>query len=433
MPAVAALENGEYAATWVQADNAAPARGEAVAQLFSKDGLVKSDSTIRGWSLDQAFWPRVTALDWDRYVIVYENHAGYKIGAKLFDKYLQTNQDIASDVSGSHYMPDVAGYHARNPGVTADDVLYWATWLSTTGPTVYLRRCRLNPSLSCDAAIPVANFGTIGGDDLFPAVAVVPPPAAVNLRGAAIVVWTDDTPNVNEGDLLGRGYFYPAGLQGPMVAAPFPAPIADGDNLNKQMRPDVAMFSDGTFVVAWIGAQDNVQGNIRYRLYQPQCTGLSCQIVPLGTPGMTAQFACDTTNSNQNENYNCNNTRSRAATFDHALQRVALVANTVSGIREFRVGYTYDNVTSLVFYVRHIRPAAGTGAPTFVGELPFPGFALNGNADGENAVNGGALDMWPECGLDFFALWGACSQGSCNEIVGSPNPDYWMNSSAAPW
>lgn len=432
MPALAALENSEYVGVWVDPYSSTSANGDVIAQLFSKDGLPKADDEIEVTTTGSMQWPRVAALDWDRYVIVYENRGTQHVEAAVYDKYLQsssTENISGTGLSGYDYFPDVAGYHRRRSGAAEDEVLFWTTWVNGSNHSVYIERCQLfGDDVDCDDAEVVADIGTMAADDeLFSSVAAAPPQMGAE-RGGAVVAWTDNggmNNGNNVGDIYARGYFYPDGPSGSMVATQ-PFLVSGGGSLtHKFQKPDVVFLNTGVVAIAWFAEY----GQARYRLLVPQCvwggSQWTCSLQAWGSGGgMTDQLACDSSGGL----WDCTDSRSRASGFDDYHGRIGLVGMDVAGVPELRIAYSYESGSSLAFVTRHFSVSASGGTPTFLEHLELPGFALKGYGS-NNAKVGGAIDLWPECRRDFMALWGACEDDECNPAAG----DFWMNAQTRPW
>lgn len=397
MGAVAALWNTDYAGAWVRM--VYQAAGSLQLQLFSRDGLPKLDSPLELSPAaldDRSIWPRMTALDEDRVVVAWErlrnqlpNGSGgwcNNVEVRVLERGNNVGFAGFSLEEGcdegrvkNYYEPDVAAYVPPAHGTP----LYWVVWNQLNqdlSHDITARRCSVGSSaMNCSADFQVAPFTPSAGWEPFPSVGTFGFTSAY--PGGALVAWVDPW----TGDVFGRCYRANTTLLNSFTIATQTA---------RDERVSVTSFGDSTVVVAWIDGNLNV----RYKRYSVDAQAGCVQ-------AEAEQLAC--INGSNVSPWGCGAAESGVSDVGNHT-RISVATNGNAANPQLRFGYARGSGSSRVFAVRRIDPGAANPWVSHVDGLS--GLFDYGN---ESVEGGGAIAMRPECGQDWFALWGACTGSMC--------------------
>jgi|GEM_PF-1541149 len=380
--AIAALRSGEYVGAWVENTGSGWTNGTTNVQTFSKDGQTKLDNIFNLGS--RTINPRLSALDQDRFVIVYniKQDSDYveKAFARVYDRafqpYAAFDRTIGTGAQSTDEVmhPDVAGYSDAD----GQNAAYWTSSLMKGSPVwVRVDHCKSGPSCTFTTA---SNVSTFTMDRAETAIAAFPPDS--EYAGGSVVAWADPTTR----GIKVRCYQW-NDQNGTIDAVTNTCPnnICDAGNPpinNYEAHPGIAMFPGGYFAVVWT---DRGSQNVEYRLFTPDC---NFENSPAGV-----QLAC----TNTGGDLDCTNDASEVA---HDTRRTNAVSSNAAGkLAEFRLGYA-DSQNRPSF--RTIRPYMSTR----VADAQFGSGFVDWSGSGERQGQNVGLAHLPECGRDWVALWG---------------------------
>ncbi len=244
MPAVTASANGAVVVWAGQGSDSETS--EVYARRFNSDGTPKDSTATR---VNQATtglqtMPNVVADSSLSFRVVFESRTSDGNSEKIVLRAF-TSALVGWDEFQVNTFAGTSGTYLRHPRIAAFDagtkfVVVWHRASTSVKEDVYFRRFQWNTT-ALDNTETLAAWGVDSQRD--PAVAGNPAAG-----GGYVVVWVG--PGTSGDDIFARVYDR-NGL--PVVSQPVQANSASGGN---QRHPDVAMASDGSFVVVWDDGYD---------------------------------------------------------------------------------------------------------------------------------------------------------------------------------
>jgi Ca2+-binding RTX toxin-like protein len=245
-----ALPDGRFVVSWLSDS------GNVRARLFDANGnAVGSDFVVNTTSTSGLSHPTVTALADGHFVVTWSDDGpGHDIRARLFD--------ANGNPLGSDFVVNSATVSQIHPTVTAlPNSHFVVTWMSSDNGADYDIRARLFDANGNPVGSDFVVNSTTASDQGDPTVTALP-------DGHFVVTW-----HSYDGDGSGvniRARLFDA--SGNAVASDF---VVNSTTVNDQFRPTVTALPDGRFVVTWFSFDDEVNGDIRARLFNANGNALA--------------------------------------------------------------------------------------------------------------------------------------------------------------
>jgi Ca2+-binding RTX toxin-like protein len=258
LPDLAALEGGGFLATWTGGDlTSSNTPSDVYARIFTATGTpVAAPFLVNSVTANNQRDSAATGLPDGGFAIAYQHGGDQSQGGSIYVERFDSGGNRVGDPFVTHYVSfsGQTRIEGSRPAIaTLESGGFVVTWVTNYTQFFSPTKSEIRGTVFDAAGQPVLSNFLIdqAGELVAPAVSALP-------SGGFVVTWTDQTVNLQGGDIRGRTY----DASGLATGEEF---RVNATAAGQQWQPDVAVLTSGDLVASW---SDDPSDTIRARMFE---------------------------------------------------------------------------------------------------------------------------------------------------------------------